>query len=153
ELTELSIRNGSMYTGLTRDIRVTNPLDNHDKIWRGNLAYNIIEKERQTLVNNTSRLVKDEFRLDKKIQQTVHPPLFRHKKDKRNKDWIIFEDQKSKSWMLGRIEKKKERKLSVEHWVERKVNNSKYFAVRYKHCALNQRGKENNCITEIKEIC
>ncbi|CAG8839132.1 38701_t:CDS:2, partial [Gigaspora margarita] len=129
---------------LTRDIRVTDPLDNHDKIWRGNLACNIIEKEifyldqllnnnnselitwqqlkkawsesakgkkarwfaeieRQTLVNNTSRLVKDKFRLDKKIQQT------------------------SKSWMLGRIEKKKERKLSVEHWVERKVNNGKKF--------------------------
>ncbi|CAG8751019.1 12122_t:CDS:2, partial [Gigaspora margarita] len=167
ELTELSIRNGSMYTGLTRDIRVTNSLDNHDKVWRENLACNIIEKawsksakgkkarwfteiERQMLVNNTSRLVKDEFRLDKKIQQTVRPPLFKHKKDKRNKDWIIFEDQKSKSWMLGRIEKKKERKLLVEHWIERKVNNSDYFAIRCKHCALNQREKENNCITKIK---
>src|SRR5260364_386276 len=179
ELTELSIRNGSMYTGLTRDIRVTDPLDNHDKVWRGNLACNIIEKgkgvniifksstvcdnkffrripiqeildqqasaksynhrrnleifsldqllnnnnselitwqqlkkawsksakgkkarwfaeiERQILVNNTSRLVKDKFRLDKKRQQTVRPPLFKHKKDKRNKDWIIFEDQRS----------------------------------------------------------
>ncbi|CAG8854514.1 18852_t:CDS:1, partial [Gigaspora margarita] len=38
--------------------------------------------ERQMLVNNTSRLVKDKFRLDKKIQQTVRPPLFKHKKDK-----------------------------------------------------------------------
>ncbi|CAG8836278.1 22189_t:CDS:2, partial [Gigaspora margarita] len=137
ELTELSIRNGSMYAGLTRDIRVTDPLDNHDKVWRGNLACNIIEKEifylDQLFNNNNSELItwqqlkkawsENEFRLDKKIQQTVHPPLFKHKKDKRNKDWIIFEDQKSKSWMLGRIEKKKERKLSVEHWVERKVNN------------------------------
>ncbi|CAG8832115.1 10532_t:CDS:2, partial [Gigaspora margarita] len=176
---------------LTRDIRVTDPLDNHDKVWRRNLACNIIEKEifyldqllnnnnselitwqqlkkawsesakekkarwfveieRQTLVNNTSRLVKDEFRLDKKIQQTVRPPLFKYKKDKRNKDWIIFEDQKSKSCMLGKIEKKKERKLSVEHWVEKKVNNGEYFTIRYKHCALNQREKENNCITKIK---
>ncbi|CAG8852978.1 20159_t:CDS:1, partial [Gigaspora margarita] len=32
ELTKLSIQNGSMYAGLTRDIRVTNPLDNHDKV-------------------------------------------------------------------------------------------------------------------------
>ncbi|CAG8834659.1 36796_t:CDS:2, partial [Gigaspora margarita] len=117
ELTELSIRNSSMYAGLTRDIRVTDPLDNHDKVWRKNLACNIIEK--------------------------VHLPLFKHKKDKYNKDWII-------SWMLGRIEKKKERKLLVEHWIKRKVNNGEYFAVRCKHCALNQKGKKNNCITEIK---
>ncbi|CAG8753129.1 33581_t:CDS:2, partial [Gigaspora margarita] len=145
ELTKLSIRNGSIYAGLTRDIRVTDPLDNHDKVWRGNLACNIIEKaksynhqknleifyldqllnnnnsklitwqqlkkawsksakekkarwfaeiEKQTLLNNASRLVKNKFRLDKKIQQTVHLPLFKHKKDKRNKDWIIFEDQR-----------------------------------------------------------
>ncbi|CAG8836014.1 6400_t:CDS:1, partial [Gigaspora margarita] len=79
-----------------------------------------VEIKRQTLLNNASRLVKDEFWLNKKIQQTVCLSLFKYKKDKQNKDWIIFEDQRSKSWMLGRIEKKKERKLSVEHWVERK---------------------------------
>ncbi|CAG8786375.1 2412_t:CDS:2 [Gigaspora margarita] len=141
-----------MYAGLTRDIRVTDSLDNHDKSEsaKGKKARWFAEIKRQTLVNNTSRLVKDEFRLNKKIQQTVRPPLFKHKKDKQNKDWIIFEDQKSKSWMLGRIEKKKEKKLSVEHWVERKVNNGDYFIVRCKHCALNQREKKNNCITEIK---
>ncbi|CAG8802100.1 20859_t:CDS:2, partial [Gigaspora margarita] len=79
-----------------------------------------VEIERRTFLNNVSKLVKDEFQLDKKVQQTVRPPLSKHKKDKRSKDWIIFEDQRSKSWMLGRIEKKKKRKLSVEHWVERK---------------------------------
>ncbi|CAG8847681.1 36169_t:CDS:1, partial [Gigaspora margarita] len=44
ELTELNIQNSSMYAGLTRNIRVTDPLDNHNKVWRGNLACNIIEK-------------------------------------------------------------------------------------------------------------
>ncbi|CAG8847672.1 22547_t:CDS:2, partial [Gigaspora margarita] len=29
---------------LTRDIRVTDPLDNYDKVWKGNLACNIIKK-------------------------------------------------------------------------------------------------------------
>ncbi|CAG8785411.1 22715_t:CDS:2, partial [Gigaspora margarita] len=61
---------------------------------KGKKARWFAEIERQTLVNNTSRLVKNEFWLDKKRQQTVRPPLFKHKKDKRNKDWIIFEDQK-----------------------------------------------------------
>ncbi|CAG8823441.1 18642_t:CDS:2, partial [Gigaspora margarita] len=124
ELTELSIRNGLMYTGLTRDVRVADPLGNHDKVWKGNLACNIIKKGKG--VNIT------------------------FKSNKRSKDWIIFEDQRSKSWMLERIEKKKERKSSVEHWVERKENNDKYLAIRCKHCALNQREKKNNCITEIK---
>ncbi|CAG8751574.1 2559_t:CDS:2, partial [Gigaspora margarita] len=108
ELTELSIQNGSMYAGLTRNVRKTGPLVNHNKVWRGNLACNIIEK--------------DEFQLDKKVQQMVYPSLFKHKKEKQSKDWIIFEDQRSKSWMLERIEKKRERKLL----------------------------KKNNCITEIK---
>ncbi|CAG8809177.1 32836_t:CDS:1, partial [Gigaspora margarita] len=49
---------------------------------KGKKARWFIEIERQILVNNTSRLVKDEFRLDKKIQQIVHPPLFKYKKDK-----------------------------------------------------------------------
>ncbi|CAG8840551.1 3258_t:CDS:2, partial [Gigaspora margarita] len=163
ELTELSIRNGSMYAGLTRDIRVTDPLDNYDKVWRGNLACNIIEKEifylDQLLNNNNSELITWQ-QLKKAWSESAKGKKARwfveikrqtlYKKDKRNKDWIIFEDPKSKSWMLKKIEKKKERKLSVEHWVERKVNNGEYFAVRCKHCALNQRGKENNCITEIK---
>ncbi|CAG8826408.1 18387_t:CDS:2, partial [Gigaspora margarita] len=113
ELTELSIQNGSIYTGLARDIRVTDPLGNHDKVWRGNLACNIIKKEsakgkkarwfveieRQILINNASRLVKDEFQLNKKIQQIVCSSLFKHKKDKQSKNWIIFEDQRSKSWV------------------------------------------------------
>ncbi|CAG8833963.1 37744_t:CDS:2, partial [Gigaspora margarita] len=71
-------------------------------------------------------------------------------KDKQSKDWIIFKDQRSGSWKLERIEKKKERKLLVEHWLERKENNGKYLAVRCMHCALNKKGKENNCITKIK---
>ncbi|CAG8835296.1 14096_t:CDS:2, partial [Gigaspora margarita] len=63
-----------------------------------------VEIERQMFLNNASRLVKDEFWLDKKVQQTV----------------------------------------------ERKENNNEYLTIRYKHCALNQKEKENNCITEIK---
>ncbi|CAG8812351.1 38720_t:CDS:2, partial [Gigaspora margarita] len=76
ELTELSIRNGSIYAGLPRNIRVTDPLDNYDK---------------QT---NYMQQLKKAQSENKKIQQTVRSPLFKYKKDKRNKDWIIFEDQK-----------------------------------------------------------
>ncbi|CAG8823015.1 41928_t:CDS:2, partial [Gigaspora margarita] len=147
-----------MYAGLTRDIRVTDPLDNHDKVFGQIPIPEILDQQAltksynhrrnleifyldQLLNNNNSELITWQ-QLKKAWSKSAKGKKARwivelerqtlHKKDKRNKDWIIFEDQK------------------IEHWVERKVNNGEYFAVRYKHCALNQRGKENNCTTEIK---
>ncbi|CAG8743603.1 14208_t:CDS:2, partial [Gigaspora margarita] len=78
---------------------------------KGKKAKWFVEVERQTLQNSSSRLVKDKFQLDSKNQQTVHSPLFKLNKNKRSKNWIIFKDQRSRSWKLERIEKKKERKL------------------------------------------
>ncbi|CAG8832319.1 16355_t:CDS:2, partial [Gigaspora margarita] len=118
---------------------------------KGKKAKWFVEIERQTLQNSFSRLVKDKFQLDSNDQQTVHPPLFKLNKNKQSKDWIIFKNQRSGSWKLERIEKKKERKLLVEHWLERKKNSGKYLAVRYMHYALNKKGKKNNCITKIKQ--
>ncbi|CAG8840585.1 1336_t:CDS:2, partial [Gigaspora margarita] len=195
-LTELSICHSSMYAGFTKDIRVMDPVDNHNKIWRGNLACNIIEKEknqslansynhqknleifylnqllnsknselimwqqlkkarsgstkgkkakwfveveRQTLQNSSSRLVKDSLSTFIQAQQ-----------GQMKQELDNFQNQRSGSWKLERIKKKKERKLLVEHWLERKKNSEKYLAVRYMHCALNKKEKENNCITKIK---
>ncbi|CAG8706907.1 31115_t:CDS:2, partial [Gigaspora margarita] len=159
---------------LTRNVRVTDPLGNHDKVWRENLACNIIEKDKGVNITFKSSIVYDsklfeQISIQEILDQQASAKSYNYRKNLEifyldqllnndNSELITWqqlkkawsENQRSKSWMLGRIKKKKKKKLSVEHWVERNENNSEYLAVRCKHCALNQREKENNCITEIK---
>ncbi|CAG8753702.1 40029_t:CDS:2 [Gigaspora margarita] len=62
ELTELSISRSSMNTGLSKNIRLMDPVDNYNKIWRGNLAYNIIEKEKSVNITfQTSSICEKSF--------------------------------------------------------------------------------------------
>ncbi|CAG8750169.1 35899_t:CDS:2, partial [Gigaspora margarita] len=129
-----------MYAGLTRDIRVTDPLDNHDKVFGQIPIQEILDQQAsakscnhrknleifyldQLLYNDNSELItwqqlkKAQLESAKgkkarqKIQQTVRPPLFEHKKDKQNKDWIIFEDQKNLLLRKKCVESLSEHKL------------------------------------------
>ena len=63
--------------------------------------------------------------------------------DKRKQEWIVFEDSLSKRRKVGRIRRKNESNVLVEHW-ENKENEERQEVIRKcKGCIINkERGRQ-----------
>ena len=110
---------------------------------RGKKAAWYRELEEKILENTDKREIKEYYKKDIENYLGIQDLLEEVSTDKRKQEWIVYEDSLNKKKRVGRIRKKNENSVLVEHW-ENKENEAKQEAIaKCEGCAINkERGYE-----------
>ena len=100
------------------------------------------------LLNNNARKIKEVYRVIAPNQNTLIYTKQRISPDKRKKEWIISE--KEKSMVLGRVIKKDRKHICLEHWQIEATNEEENTIA--KKCSRCIAGKHNDtsCLVRLK---
>ena len=112
---------------------------------RGKVAAWYRELEEKVLENPLKREIKKEFRKGAENYLGAQDLLEEVTTDKRKQEWVVYEDSPNKKKRVGRIRKKNENSVLVEHW-ENKENEGKQEVIsRCEGCSINKERRHREC--------